>query len=99
MVVPLFSGSGMRIKIVEAMARSKAIITTTIGAEGIEIENKIHAIISDKPQSFVDEILYLVNNNDYFNTLEKNAYELAENKYSNSKIVSDLIKFYTQHLG
>jgi polysaccharide biosynthesis protein PslH len=99
MVVPLFSGSGMRIKIVEAMARSKVIVTTTIGAEGLAIENKVHAIISDTPQSFVDEISCILENYDYFKKLEENAYKLAQNNYSNSKIGSELINFYNQYLG
>jgi len=99
MVVPLFAGSGMRIKIIEAMSRSKAIITTTIGAEGLDIVNKVHAIISDTPQSFFEEISYLLENNDYFQNLEKNAYELAVNCYSNSKLGMELINFYTQHVG
>jgi glycosyltransferase involved in cell wall biosynthesis len=97
MVVPLFAGSGMRIKIVEAMARSKVIITTTIGAEGIAIENKVHAVISDTSQSFVKEISYLLENNDYFKKIEWNAYELAEHNYSNTGIGKDLINFYRQY--
>jgi glycosyltransferase involved in cell wall biosynthesis len=99
MVIPLFAGSGMRIKIVEAMARSKVIVTTNIGAEGIAIENKVHAIISDTAESFVNEILQILANNDYFKKLEKNAYELARNNYCNSIISKELINFYKQHLA
>jgi glycosyltransferase involved in cell wall biosynthesis len=99
MIVPLFAGSGMRIKIVEAMARSKVIVTTAIGAEGIEIKNKVHAIISNTPESFVDEISFILENNDYFKQIEKNAYELAEKYYNNANLAKELINFYTQHLG
>lgn len=40
LIVPLFSGSGIRVKIIEGMAMGKAIVTTSVGAEGIPIENK-----------------------------------------------------------
>src|SRR5690606_8171471 len=49
MVVPLLSGSGMRIKIVEAMAASLPVITTSVGVEGIEAVNGEHVLIGDQP--------------------------------------------------
>jgi polysaccharide biosynthesis protein PslH len=61
MVVPLFSGSGIRIKIVEAMAAGKAIITTAIGAEGINYENGQHLIIAKDARSFTDAIVKVCN--------------------------------------
>ncbi len=50
MVVPLLAGSGVRIKIVEAMALGKVVITTTVGAEGLDVENGKHLFIADKPE-------------------------------------------------
>lgn len=98
MVVPLFAGSGMRLKIVEAMARSKVVVTTPIGAEGLDIENGVHLIIEDTPEGFVKQIMFLLENNDYFTKIEKEAYTLANEKYNSKNIADGLIKFYKQQL-
>lgn len=59
MVVPLLSGSGMRIKIIEGMAMHKAIVTTTVGAEGIDLENGRDVIIADDAIAMADGIVRL----------------------------------------
>jgi polysaccharide biosynthesis protein PslH len=98
MIVPLFAGSGMRLKIVEAMARSKVVITTPVGAEGLETENGKHLLIVSTPEDFVRQIIFLLENKDYFVKIEKEAFTLANEKY-NSKIIAEcLIKFYSQQL-
>lgn len=56
LVVPLWSGSGVRIKIIEAMAMGKVIITTTIGLEGINAVHKKHILIADTVNEFVDAV-------------------------------------------
>jgi glycosyltransferase involved in cell wall biosynthesis len=61
MVVPLLAGGGMRVKIIEAMALGKTVISTSIGAEGIIYENGKDIIIADNALQFVQAIkkLYL----------------------------------------
>jgi glycosyltransferase involved in cell wall biosynthesis len=51
-VVPLRVGGGSRIKIIEALAMEKAVIATTIGAEGLELRSGSHLLIADTPQQF-----------------------------------------------
>lgn len=53
-VVPLRSGSGIRIKILEALAGGDAVVTTTVGCEGIGLHNEAEALIADDPQAFAD---------------------------------------------
>ena len=56
MIVPLLTGSGMRIKILEAMAISLPIITTTVGVEGIPLTHGESCLIADTPQQFAQAI-------------------------------------------
>jgi glycosyltransferase involved in cell wall biosynthesis len=98
MVVPLFSGSGIRIKIVEAMAAGKAIITTAIGAEGINYENGQHLLIAKDPKSFVDAIVKLYNDKTLRDTLGKNARMLIAKEHDNNKLMLKLTAFYTELL-
>ena len=56
MVVPLFSGGGMRIKIIEAMAMGKTVISTSIGLEGINATHQKNVIIANSKEEFIIEI-------------------------------------------
>jgi len=98
MVVPLFSGSGIRIKIVEAMAAGKAIITTAIGAEGINYENGQHLIIAKDARSFTDAVVRLCNDSALRDTLGKNARLLIAKEHDNNKLMQKLTAFYTELL-
>ena len=59
-VVPLRSGAGTRLKVVEAMANRLPMVTTTIGCEGIDLEDGIHAWIRDEPGRFADACVQAV---------------------------------------
>lgn len=98
MVVPLFSGSGIRIKIVEAMAAGKAIITTAMGAEGINYENGQHLLIAKDAASFTDAIVRLCNDRALRDSLGKNARMLIAKEHDNNKLMLKLTGFYTELL-
>lgn len=51
-VVPLRIGGGSRIKILEALAMGKAVVSTSIGAEGLAVEDRLHLRIADTPSTF-----------------------------------------------
>jgi len=91
MIVPLLSGSGMRIKIMEGMALGKPIITTTTGAEGIEITDKENIFIADTPEEMMQVIEYCRTHIEECETIGKNARQLVENRYNQEKITKDLI--------
>lgn len=94
LIVPLFSGSGIRVKIIEGMAMGKAIVTTSVGAEGIPIENKKHAFIADSIEDFADAINLLIKNPNLINQIGNNARELAKEHFSLEKLTDDLLDFY-----
>ncbi len=99
MVVPLLSGSGMRIKIIEGLALGKTIVSTSIGAEGIDYEDETDILIADEPDEFINAIKKCINNPDLANRIGKNARQLAEKEYSNKILVGKLIGFYEQKLN
>jgi glycosyltransferase involved in cell wall biosynthesis len=98
MVVPLFSGSGIRIKIVEAMAAGKAIITTAIGAEGINYENGQHLIIAKDARSFTEAVVKVCNDKQLRDSLGKNARLLIAKEHDNKKLMQKLTGFYNELL-
>jgi len=60
-IVPLRIGGGTRLKILEAMALSQAIVSTSIGAEGIEYTDGKNILVGDSPRDFADKVLALLN--------------------------------------
>ncbi|MCL1851400.1 MAG: glycosyltransferase family 4 protein [Bacteroidetes bacterium] len=92
MVVPLLSGSGMRIKIMEGLALGKPIITTTLGAEGIEITDRENIFIADTPEEMIQTIAFCVNHVKQCEETGKNARILIENKYNQEQIAQNLLE-------
>ncbi len=94
MVVPLLSGSGMRIKIIEGMAMQKFIISTSIGAQGIGHKNNDNIIIADSGKDFIDAINLAINNKTVYKTIKKNAREFIIKNFDNFEISKSLSEFY-----
>lgn len=94
MIVPLFSGSGMRIKIIEGMAMRKAIISTTVGAEGIEYTDGKDILIANDAEAFIKHLSILLNNPIDIDALGENASILIESRYNNLTFAGQLIEFY-----
>jgi glycosyltransferase involved in cell wall biosynthesis len=59
--VPLRAGSGTKLKLLQAMSMGKAIVTTTIGAEGLMLTDGVDAIVSDDPEEFDEQLIRLLN--------------------------------------
>lgn len=97
MVVPLFSGSGMRIKIIEGMSLGKPIVTTDIGTEGIPTTNGENILIANDADQFVEEVVKLVNDRELANQIGKNAIGFIQEKFDNLSQAEALIEFYKQH--
>ena len=94
MIAPVLSGSGMRVKILQAFALGKAVVSTTIGAEGIECLNGENILIADSPGDFISSIEKLVNDISLRNRIGMNARRLFLEKYSAERIADDVIRFY-----
>lgn len=97
-IVPLFSGSGIRIKIIEGMASGKAVISTGIGAEGINVVHGENILIGNNPKEFLAAIRKCVEDEQFCHQLGMRAKELIERDHDNNKLISELVKFYQQIL-
>ena len=93
MVVPLFSGSGMRVKIIEGMMLGRAIVSTSMGAEGIITQPGEDIIIADTPQEFIRGINLLVNDLEKLRSVQKNAVIQCKKHYSEDALAGKLNEF------
>jgi len=98
LVVPLLSGGGVRIKIFQGMAMGKAVVTTTIGLEGIEAEGGKEVLVADQAGDFAQEIIYLLQHPDKIKQIGTAARELMNTYYDQEKLIAKLLKTYSQIL-
>jgi len=99
MIVPIFSGSGIRIKILEAMLLGCLVISTSVGAEGLNLVHKRHLIIANTPEEFVDAIYFLNHNYQVYNEITKNAYRYACENFDNENLTERCLNFYNKQLN
>jgi polysaccharide biosynthesis protein PslH len=76
-IVPLRIGGGTRLKIYEAMAAGKAIVSTSVGAEGLDVHHGRDIVMADAPSVFAEAILMLLGDGDVRRRYERTAAELA----------------------
>jgi sugar transferase (PEP-CTERM/EpsH1 system associated) len=86
-VVPLRIGGGTRLKIFEAMAMGKALVSTSIGAEGLDVRSGHDLLLADDPNAFADAVLLLLRDGEIRRRLEKAAVETAA-QYDWSKVAA-----------
>lgn len=94
MLVPLLSGSGLRIKIIEGMAYGKAIVSTSVGAEGINYTKGKNILIADSAADFTKAVVELLKDDTKRISLEQGALNFAEREFDNKKVVTGLVNFY-----
>ena len=99
MIAPLLSGSGMRVKIIEGMAIGRVVCTTSIGAEGINAEDKKNIFINDSNIDMANAILEIFKNPDNAIQIAKNARSFIENSFDNEVIARKLIEFYKSQIS
>jgi glycosyltransferase involved in cell wall biosynthesis len=98
LVVPLRIGGGTRFKIVEGMAQGKAIVSTRIGAEGLDVVHGDHLLLADEPAEFAKQVERVVRDPALAARLGRAARKLAEEKYGWDAAVKTLETFY-ERLG
>lgn len=81
-VVPLRVGSGTRLKIFEAMAAGRSVVSTTIGAEGLPIENGRHILLADSPDEFAARVVTLLENPSQKLAMAAEAFGFVAENYS-----------------
>jgi polysaccharide biosynthesis protein PslH len=91
-IVPLTEGGGTRLKILEAMALSTPVVSTSIGAEGLEVENEKHLLIADTPDDFADAVIRLLTDETLRARLTNQACSLVEEKYNSEIITTKYLK-------
>jgi glycosyltransferase involved in cell wall biosynthesis len=96
MLVPLQSGSGLRIKIIEGLAYGKAIVSTDIGAEGIPIQSNEHILLENNPINFAQKIIQLLTDEPFTGKIQLGARKFAEDQLDNKKITKELVDFYEE---
>ena len=99
LVVPLRIGGGTRLKIVEGMAMAKAIVSTTLGAEGISAVPERDILIADDPESFAASVMRLLDDSALASRLGASARRLAVERYSWSTAGARLEHFYRELLA
>jgi glycosyltransferase involved in cell wall biosynthesis len=95
--VPLRVGSGTRLKILEALAMARPVVTTSLGAEGLPLVDGTHALIADDPEDFSDALIRVLDDPDLAQRLGQNGRELVEASFGWRSIGEQLAKHY-QHL-
>jgi polysaccharide biosynthesis protein PslH len=90
-VVPLLSGGGTRLKILESLALNTAVVSTTKGAQGLDLCHGEHLLIADTPGEFAQAVLRLLQDEGLRQQLAKQGRELVQRKYNWERV---LPKFY-----
>jgi glycosyltransferase involved in cell wall biosynthesis len=95
MVVPLLIGGGTRFKIVEGMAMSMPIVSTHLGAEGLDIEHERHALLAEDSEGLASQCIRLLKDPALGQRLGTQARQFAEKRYGWPRAVSTLENFYS----
>lgn len=98
MIVPLLSGSGMRIKVVEGMSFGCPILSSPIGAEGIDVTHEEDIILASDTDSFAEELIRLLKNKALAIAIGESAKRNALKHYSNQTKVKELTQYYSSLL-
>jgi glycosyltransferase involved in cell wall biosynthesis len=91
MVVPLRSGSGIRVKILDALARGIPTVTTSVGCEGIGAVSGTHLLIADAPAAFAAAVVRVLTDDDLASSLSARSRELALTTYDPSVVAKQTL--------
>jgi polysaccharide biosynthesis protein PslH len=94
MIVPLKSGGGMRVKIIQGMALGKTIISTTIGAEGIQYTNGKNILIADSPAEMLAQVGQCMRDRNLCFSIGEEGRKLVRENYSNAGIGKKVLEFF-----
>jgi len=95
-VAPLRMGSGTRFKLLEAMAMSCSVVSTRIGAEGLDVQDGKHLLLADDPQGFAAAVVALIEDDDKRKALGSKAADLVSRDYDWPVIIPDVEAVYTK---
>jgi glycosyltransferase involved in cell wall biosynthesis len=98
MAIPLRSGGGVKVKVIEGMFAGKAIVTTKIGSEGIAMRDKHEFLLATTTQEFADHLVTLLRNDKLASEIGQNAQKCAAENHELSRVTKKLSDFYTSIL-
>ena len=87
---PMRLGSGLRIKILEAMGSGLPVVSTSLGAAGIPVQNGENCFIADTPKEFSDAILWILTDKKLAQKIGENGKKMVEKKYEINKCIKQL---------
>lgn len=93
LVVPLFTASGIRVKIIEAMAMGKVVVSTSVGLLGNQAEHKTQVLIADSKPEFINNLCLVAKNEALKVRIGKSAQDYAIEHFDEQKLTTDIIKF------
>jgi glycosyltransferase involved in cell wall biosynthesis len=93
-IVPLRGGGGTRLKILESMALGRAVVSTSIGCEGLNVIDKENIMIADTPTEFAERVIRLLTDKGLRDRIARNARRLVEAHYDWAVISRKLMKVY-----
>ena len=94
LIVPLLSGSGIRIKILEGMSLGKVVITTSIGAEGIDACYGKEIIVADTPDAFAEAVTHCLSHPEECRRIGMNAAAFVRTRFDEKTLGTELMRFY-----
>jgi len=97
-VVPMRLGGGTKVKILEALSMEKAIVSTSVGCEGIEVKNNENILIADSPEDFAKAVVTLLRDDTLCRNLGRNGRKLVEEVYDWKVIGKQLEEAYYEVL-
>ena len=95
-VVPLRAGGGTRVKILEAMALGRPVVTTPIGCEGLNVVNNQHLLVADTPEQFSECVIRLLRDPGLYKRITANARRLVEEQYDWDRLASRMLQIYEE---
>lgn len=98
MIAPLITGSGIRIKILEAMALGRPVVTTSVGAAGIPVTNSQELLMSDNPDLFKNQVLSLLENDMEARGLVTGARKLIKENFDTFGLSARLGQFFKEQV-
>lgn len=98
-IVPLRIGGGSRLKILEAMAMQKAIVSTSVGAEGLSVTSGTDIVIADKPAVFARAVIDLIDDSNLRNKLARRGLELVHQHYRWEKMAAVFEQYLKNVVG
>jgi len=96
LIAPLFAGSGLRIKIVEAMSIGRTVVATQVAVTGLPVENRREIFIATDPGSFCSSLTEVLQDSALRASTGKAAVALVRERYDNSASTADLLEFYKE---